>query len=102
DNQFIFTTNHVERFSSALKDRCHLVNFPEPTRAQLLPFAKQIVAEELPGLKAPEELLKRSISPDANTGVSYRTFFANMELFLSRARRRRPALATVVSHDAEA
>lgn len=83
---FILTTNHLDKISDPLQDRCNVVHVEKPMPGELLPMARHILAEE--GETIPDDILSSVLSADGadRVGLSYRKLYQRLETLVLKRR----------------
>ncbi|ATN35228.1 hypothetical protein ACO34A_15600 [Rhizobium sp. ACO-34A] len=90
---FILTTNHLDKISDPLQDRCHVVHVEKPMPEELLPMAKHILTDE--GETIPDDILLDLLSADGadRVGLSYRQLYRRLDNLVAGRRQRRGSVS---------
>jgi DNA polymerase III delta prime subunit len=89
---FILTTNHLDKISDPLQDRCRVVQLERPMPEELMPIATRILAQECDAI-ADDKLLAVLRADGADRmGLSYRKMYQRLEQLVNERRLRQQSI----------
>lgn len=90
---FIMTTNHLDKISDPLQDRCRVVRLDRPMPEELMPIATRILAQEGDAIADDKLLAVLQADGADRMGLSYRKMYQRLEQLVNERRLRQQSIS---------